>query len=146
MHGAVVGLMAAAIAVSARAQPSMVEVVQPWSRPAAAGATGAGFMTLVNRSAKAQALTGVSSPMARKVEIHRSSMTGGVMSMRRQDRVEIPAGGEVAFAPGGYHLMFMDLAKPLRVGDALPATLSFSGGGQLSVRFVVGARAPGRHH
>ena len=123
------------------AMPGSLVVSQPWSRPATAGATGAGFMTLKNAGPSADALTGVSSSLARKGEIHRSSLEGGVMSMRRQTRVEIPPGGQVAFAPGGYHLMFYDLARPLKPGDRLPATLTFQSGRKLAVAFAVGAGA-----
>jgi periplasmic copper chaperone A len=145
MRSVALGVMCAAIAVTAAAAASRVEITQPWSRPAVAGATAAGFMTLANRGKTADALVAVSSPMARKAEIHRSSVTDGVMSMRRQDRVEIPQGRQITFAPGGYHLMFVGLARPLRAGDTLPATLTFAKAGPVEVRFVVGSGAAQAH-
>jgi copper(I)-binding protein len=131
------GLAATAQAAPGRA--GAIEAVTPWSRPAVAGGSGVGYMTLVNRGRKADALVGVESPAARKVEVHRASLTGGVMSMAPAARVEIPPGGSVSFAPGGYHLMFLGLARNLKPGDRLPATLSLASGGKLRVSFAVGS-------
>jgi copper(I)-binding protein len=115
-----------------------LEVVQPWSRPAVAGSTGGGFMTLTNRGTAPMVLTGAESPLAARVEIHRSSMTGGVMRMMRETQVAVPAGGQVAFAPGGLHLMLVGLKRPLRAGDEVPVILAFNGGQRLKVAFAVG--------
>jgi copper(I)-binding protein len=133
-------LLAAALvaATAAQAAPSGLQVTQPWSRPAAAGTTGAGFLTLVNAGKAPDALVGAASPLAARVEIHRSRMTGGVMQMSRQDRVPVPPGGQVPFAPGGYHLMLYGLKKPLNPGDKVPLTLAFASGARLSTELVVG--------
>jgi copper(I)-binding protein len=126
---------AAALAVSATAP---VQAVQPWSRPAVAGSTAAGYVTLVNHGSTAQTLTGVSSPLASAVEIHSSSMAGGVMRMAHEEKAVIPAGGRLAFAPGGWHLMLVGLKQPVKAGDRIPATLKFAGGRTLKVAFAVG--------
>lgn len=133
-------LIAALTAASAaQAAPS---VRAAWSRPAVQGATGAGFMTLSNTGAKPDALIAVESPGARQVQIHQSSMSGGMASMKAAASVPVPAGGHVAFAPGGYHLMFLDLTKAQKVGDSLPATLIFASGAKLKVSFVVRVTPP----
>jgi copper(I)-binding protein len=137
-------IAAAALAAAASAQAATyrlggLEVGQPWSRPAATGTTGVGYMTLTNRGAKPDALVAVTSPLATKVEMHSSSMAGGIMRMARQDRVTIPAGGQVVFAPGAYHLMLIGLSRPLKAGDKAPATLSFASGAKLKVDFEVGS-------
>jgi copper(I)-binding protein len=141
-------LMGASLAHAAPAyRKGVLEVDQPWSRPAAAGMTGAGFMTETNRGKTADALVSVQSSAARKVEIHRSSMAGGVISMQRQDRVSIPPGGSVTFGPGGYHLMLIGLARPLKAGDRAPATLTFASGARIEVAFAVGnGAAPAHQH
>lgn len=118
-----------------------LQVETAWSRPAAAGTTGAGFFTLVNHG-KADALVGAESPLAQKVEMHASKMTGGVMSMSAESRVPVPAGGQVSFAPGGRHLMLVGLKKPLRAGDHVPATLRFESGKTLKIEFAVSPTAP----
>ncbi len=116
---------------------SVLQVSQPWSRPTVAGANAVGYMILVNHGRAADALVGVESPLAVRVEIHVSSMRGGVMSMRKQDRVVVPAGGQASFAPGAYHLMLVDVTRTLVAGDVIPATLSFASGARIKARFKV---------
>jgi periplasmic copper chaperone A len=117
-------------------------VTAAWSRPTVAGGTGAGFMTLANPDRKADALVRVESPNAARVEIHRSSMTGGVASMQMLPRLELPAGAKVVFGPGGHHLMFVGLKAPLKIGDTLPATLIFASGAKVKVTFQVTLAPP----
>ena len=139
--------LAVVLALAAGAACAAPKVAAAWSRPAAAGTTGAGFMTLTGGGA-ADSLVGVTSPAARKVEMHRSSVSGGVASMQAVRAVAVPAGGSVTFAPGGYHLMFLGLTRPLKTGDRLPATLTFASGAKVTVSFVVGLAPPvdGHHH
>lgn len=134
---------ALAVATAAHAAP---QVQAAWSRPAAAGTTGAGFMVLANTARKPDALVAASSPLAREVQIHRSEMKGGVASMRRLDRVPLAPGSRVTFAPGGSHLMFMGLTKPLKAGDHVPVTLVFDSGARVEALFVVGVAAPAGDH
>src|SRR3954452_19876424 len=139
MNLALTAVAAAAIASAAHAAP---QVSAAWSRPAAQGTTGAGFMTLTNRSAKPDALVSVESPLAAQVMTHQSSMSGGMASMKMVAAVPVPAAGSVTFAPGGYHLMFVGLTRPLNVGDSLPATLTFASSAKVKATFVVGLAPP----
>jgi hypothetical protein len=47
-------------------------------------------------------------------------MKDGVMHMHAVESLPLPAGKRVELQPGGYHVMLMGLAKPLRAGDAVP--------------------------
>ncbi len=145
MKLALAALAALSVAGAAQAAP---QVQAAWSRPAAQGSTGAGFMTLSNPDAKADALVSAETPWAREVQVHQSSMSGGMASMKRLDRVALAPGAKVAFAPGGYHLMFMGLTRALKPGDALPATLTFASGAKVKATFVVGMGPPAaqEHH
>ena len=49
----------------------------------------------------------------------------------------VPAGGSVALAPKGYHLMFLGLKKPLKEGDTFAGTLTFEKAGTVAVTFEV---------
>lgn len=113
------------------------EVLQPWSRPAVAGTNGVGYMILANHGRTADALEKVETPLAARVEMHSTSMAGGVMSMKKEDKVAVPAGGKTTFGPGAYHLMLIGLTKTLKAGDQVPATLSFASGAKVKVAFVV---------
>jgi periplasmic copper chaperone A len=138
---AIAALTAAATPFSAWSA-GKVEVLQPWSRPAVAGTTGIGYMVLANHGAAADALEKVESPLAARVEMHASSMSGGVMTMQREDRVAIPAGGRTTFGPGAYHLMLIGLTRTLKAGDKVPATLIFASGAKVSAAFQVTDGAP----
>ena len=49
------------------------------------------------------------------------AMNNGVMTMRPLDKgLPIEPGKTVKLAPGGYHLMLMDLKTPLKQGDKVP--------------------------
>ncbi|HSV02994.1 MAG TPA: copper chaperone PCu(A)C [Phenylobacterium sp.] len=136
------GLALAGPASAAEARAAQVEVRDAWSRPAAAGATGAGYLTLVNHGRMADALIGAATPAARRVEIHRTRMAGGVMSMARVSRVAIPAGASVTLAPGGTHLMLIGLARAQRPGEEIPAVLSFASGARVRTRLAVRIEPP----
>ena len=134
-------LLLALAAAPAAARDLALQAVQAWSRPAAAGGAGVGYLTLVNRG-KADVLVGADSPVAERVEMHASSLKGGVMSMAAEARTPVPAGGRVSFAPGGRHLMLVGLKRPLRLGEHVPATLRFASGRTLQASFVVQIAPP----
>jgi copper(I)-binding protein len=147
---ALLAFLAAGGAQAATYTDGPVSAVEPWSRPAAAGTTGAGFLTLRNGGATAETLVSVKTPVAASVEVHRSSMTGGVARMERVDRLAAPARGEVVLSPGGYHLMLKGLKAPLKAGQKFPATLTFASGRTLALAFTVsdgmGPPSDGHHH
>jgi hypothetical protein len=67
-------------------------------------------------------------------------MDGSVMRMREVEKgLEIPAGGSVTLAPGGYHLMMMGLKGPLKQGSTVPVTLVFEKAGTIDVELAVEA-------
>ena len=121
-------------------QQGGLRISEPWSRSAAAHTTGAGYLTLTNTGKVAETLTVIKTPAAARVEMHKTSMAAGMMSMKRLDKGLILRPGEsVSFAPGGYHLMLVDLNKALKAGDAFPATLVFLSGTKIQVVFPVKA-------
>ena len=99
------------------------------------GRSGAGYFTLTNDGA-ADALLDVEADYP-KVMLHKSMMKDGVMTMEHQMRVVVPPQGEIEFAPGGYHVMFIGLKEGWGVGDDIKATLIFEKSGSLEVTFKV---------
>jgi len=121
-----------------------LSITKTWSRPAAQGGTGAGFLTLTNTGKAADKLLAVSSPIAGRVEIHESMvMNGQAMMHARPGGVPVPAGGKAELKPGGWHLMFIGLKKPLKAGESFPATLTFQKAGKVPVQFTVQTTPPG---
>ncbi|MGD8359558.1 MAG: copper chaperone PCu(A)C, partial [Lysobacterales bacterium] len=97
----------------------------------------AGYFTLRNEGEVTRTLVGASSPRFAKVHLHRTMQRDGMSSMEPVDAVPVPAHGEVAFEPGGYHLMLMQRQGDLSVGDEVSVALEFGDGSVRQVRFTV---------
>ena len=126
-------------------------ITQAWSRATPNGARIAGgYLTIENKGATPDRLVGGSGAIAGKVEIHEMAMNNGVMTMRPLDKgLAIEPGKAVKLAPGGYHLMLMDLKGPFKQGDKVPFTLEFEKAGKVTLSFDVqgvGAQAPAHDH
>lgn len=128
-----------------------ITVEHPWARPAAKG-NGAAYFALDNTGKAADRLVGVSSDVARSVEMHATAVDAqGVASMRPVQGVELPPGGQAQFAPGGLHVMLIGLARPLVEGEEFPLTLTFEQAGNVTVEVAVEKKAshgaaPGMAH
>ncbi len=123
-------------------------ISQAWGRATPNGAKiGGGYLTIENRGGAPDKLIGVSGDIAGKIEVHEMAMNDGVMKMRPLDKgLAIEPGKTVKLAPGGYHLMMMDLKNPLKQGDRVPVTLEFEKAGKVQVTLdvqAVGAPGPG---
>jgi copper(I)-binding protein len=113
-----------ALALTSFAAYAEVTVSDAWARATRpAQKVGAAYMTL--QSSENTTLVKAESPAAGAVEIHSMTMNDGVMKMRMLESLELPAGEAVKLAPGGYHLMLFDLAKPLQAGETVEFTLHF---------------------
>ena len=114
-----------------------LEVSDAWIRAMPAGVPSGGYFTLHNGSSKEMALTGASTSACGSLMLHKSEMTGGMSSMHHVDEVDVPAGGSIAFAPGGYHLMCMQATSAITPGGRVAVTLSFKDGTKLTTPFEV---------
>src|SRR4051794_29896058 len=145
----------AALAVAMFAAPAEAQevkagdlvITQAWSRATPSGAKIAGgYLTIENKGTTPDRLVGGSADVAGKVEMHEMSMNNGVMTMRPLDKgLAIDPGKTVKLAPGGYHLMIMDLKSPFKQGDKVPVTLEFEKAGKVTLSLDVqgvGAQAP----
>lgn len=104
-----------------------VTVEDAWVRATAPGQkVGAAYMKL--RSSEDASLVGVKTSVTPQAEVHEMSMQGGVMKMRRIPALALPATQTVELKPGGYHLMLMNLAQPLKAGERVPLTLVIENG------------------
>ena len=114
-----------------------VAVTDAWIRALPPGVPSGGYFTLRNGGAKPLTLTGASSPGCGMLMLHKSETMGGMSSMHHVDELKVPAGGTIKFAPGGYHLMCMDAKPVIKPGGAVPVTLAFKDGSNLTVEFAV---------
>jgi hypothetical protein len=134
-------------AIVATTAAGIITVSQPRIRATAPGQTVSGaFMTLVNNSATAYALTSVSFSGASVVEIHETSMNGDMMRMRKVSQIDIPANGSAELKPGSYHIMLIGLEKDLKTGTTETLTLTFSDDSQKTVEALVGTLSEQHKH
>jgi periplasmic copper chaperone A len=78
-------------------------------------------------------LLGASAGIAEEAMMHRSEMKDGMATMSGVDSLDIAPGAELAFSPGGYHLMLIGLKKPLKEGDHFSLSLRFEHAGDVTI-------------
>jgi hypothetical protein len=151
----IIRVLACAIFAGLLAAPARAEevkagdlvITQAWSRATPGGAkVGTGYLTIENKGSAPDRLIGSSGNVAAKVEVHEMAMDDGVMTMRPLDNgLTVEPGKTVKLAPGGYHLMLLDIRRPLKRGDKVPVTLEFEKAGKVVVLLDVegvGAQGP----
>jgi copper(I)-binding protein len=139
-----------------------VAVTKQWARTSPTNAAnGAAYFTIT--SPADDTLTGVSvdASVAKMSQMHETVMGGGMtgttmpgttmagatttapqMTMQPVDKIELKAGIATEFKPGGYHIMLMELTKPLKVGDSIALTLTLAKAGSITVQVPVLDQAP----
>ena len=112
-----------ALALTTASAHAQIKVDHPWVRGAVPGqrATGA-FLDIT--SARDAALVKVESPLAATVAVHAMEMKNNLMTMREAPKIDLPAGKQVRLAPGGFHIMLMDLKQPVKNGETVPLKLT----------------------
>lgn len=154
---------AGAAADSADSAGDAIAISGAWARTSPSEVdTGAAYMTITGGTDDDSLLkVEVPSAIAGMAQIHEmvpagggteSSMamgstdsTGGDEAMVMQEvkgGLEIPAGKTVELAPGGYHVMLMELAAPLKEGSTFDLTLTFDKAGEKTVNVEVRTEAP----
>lgn len=100
--------------LAANPSPARLHIRDAWIRtPNPAVDVAAAFLTIENNTSAPLALVVVSSRGAKVVEMHETKTIDGMMSMQKVERIVIPAHGVAKLAPGGSHLMLIELAQPL---------------------------------
>ena len=125
-----------------------------WIRAAPPGARAmAGYITLRNEAAQPLRLVEASSAAFEAVGIHESYEEDGMARMRAGPALEVPAGGSVALAPGGLHLMLLRPIRPVAEGSTIIVDLVTASGDPLPVVLTVRRAADaapdphaGHHH
>ena len=128
--------------------PPAVVVTGAWCR-ATPNAARAGGCFASFQSTTDDRLTGGSTPRAAQLQVHEMSMDGGMMKMGQiEGGLPLPVGETVALAPGGNHIMLMELTQPLVEGETVPLTLQFASAPAVTVQAPVRRVTPGGgdHH
>jgi len=134
-------------AIPGSASAQGVQVVDAWSRPTPPGMdVGVAYFTVRN-AGKSDRLLRVSSPVAKRAELHESAMKNGVVRMGGLSSVEIASGAPTSFEPSGKHVMLLGLKRTLREGDVFPLVLTFAKAGKVEAKVQVrGVEGSGTGH
>ncbi len=106
------------------------EVEGAWVRLAAApGRPASAYFTLKGGLSDAL-LMSVTSPVAIRSEMHETSRKGTtqgtMMSMAQLHQLALPSKSDVAFAPGGKHVMLFDMNARIKPGSTVPLLFTFA--------------------
>ena len=114
-------------AADTRPQAESAAIESPWVKTADSGMS-AGFGTLTNDSDHDITVVSVASPASPMMELHETvpNEAGQTVMREVEGGFVIPAQGSLALEPGGNHIMMMELPEPVRAGDEVRFTLTFS--------------------
>lgn len=133
-----VGLVLLLTAASALTADTSLRARDAWARPMAQGMTGSVYLTVENNTPQLERLVGADSPVATRIELHRTVIENNVASMRFVPGLDIPAYSQLEIETGDYHLMLNDLQQDLVEGETFPLTLHFASGEFVEVEVRVG--------
>ena len=139
-----------------------VTIEKAWARTSPMATTmGAAYLTITSPVDDALVGVMVDATVAKMAQIHETvpadgssmssdstmmgsddTMASGEMKMQEVEKIDLPAGTAVEMKPGGYHIMLMELAKPLETGTTISITLKFENQGEKVVEFPVQEDAP----
>ena len=123
-RAAVVLPLLVVLAACAREEPPSLTATEITAyAPLPGQPAGVAYFSLTNSAASAVTLRRVTSPDFARVEMHTTLVDDGLARMMALDSLTIAEHSGIAFAPGGPHLMLMEAANGLAVGDVV--TLEF---------------------
>jgi copper(I)-binding protein len=132
--------------VLSRAEGAL-QVADAWLRALPPGqSNSAAYMVLSNSGERELTIVSVSSPLARRVEIHESRQQDGVWRMQAQDSLSLAAGQLDELAPGGRHLMLFGLTHSPREGEQVQFELTLGDGEKVTVSATVRGLAAKNEH
>jgi hypothetical protein len=135
-RSAVAILFSALVALPAYA--GELAVTNAWSRSTPPGVTvGVVYFTLKNDTGKSDRLLKLSTPVASKVQVHRTEVLDGIARMREVAVLHVDAGQALEFEPNGMHVMLMGLKKPLVEGQKFDLELLFEVAGPRTIKVAV---------
>ena len=103
------------------------------------------YLEIRNGGAVDDRLIAVSTPLATKVEFHRSTMEDGIHRMEKVESIAVPAGDAVELAPGGLHVMLVGLKFMLMAEETIPVTFTFERSGDITTGVAVEIRGGDDH-
>ena len=90
------------------------------------------YAVIKNTGSRDDALIGLATPLAGRVELHRMAQADGRMMMQPVSSVTLSVGGELRLAPGGTHAMLLSLKAAAAAGTRVPVTFIFRHAGPIT--------------
>lgn len=122
-----------------------LHIAHPWSQELPPNAPNvAAYFVVHNSGTTDDTLLSVDSPISDNAQLHEHVHKDGLMKMQQVHSVEVPAGKDLVFAPGAYHVMLMQPKDRslLTDGKRFPLTLHFKKAGDVTVEVAVQKQAP----
>ena len=102
---------------------SPITIADGWAKAVDTGMSAA-FGVVKNPTGRPIRVIAATSPFSTFMQLHEVVTKDGSMVMQqKQGGFVIPAKGMMELKPGGNHLMFMKLTKPITAGTMIPITL-----------------------
>ncbi len=126
------------ILMSVAEAASSIKIENAWSPEAPPVASVmAGYMKINNLSNKNIKIQSAKSNLFKRVEIHLTKITDGMMRMIKQENLNIKANGHIELKSGGLHMMLIGKLKPIQAGSVIPVSLTFDNGEIINVNLKV---------
>lgn len=124
-------LLGLTLFLAACGQPAVLHVDQAWVRVSPnQDMPSAGYFTIHGGEEDVRLLS-IVSPAVLRIEVHETVERNGMTSMQPVESVEVPAGNDVVFGPGGKHLMIWGINPAVKSQGTLPLTFIFSNGDRI---------------
>ena len=125
----------ALLLLPATATASDLVIANAWASLPEAWENSSVYFVIQSKSKKTRTILGVSGSCCDFIEILRAVLKDGAMDSEKQDKIDIPAGGAVAFVPRGLYLNLAGL-ESLDVGETVTIQLEFVDGEKLELDSV----------
>ncbi|NYT65526.1 copper chaperone PCu(A)C [Alcaligenaceae bacterium] len=114
-----------------------VTISSCWIRSLPLPAPSAGYFMVKNSGAQAVKLVGAASESYGMVMLHQTTHEDGLSKMSMAHAIDIPAGSELEFKPGGYHAMLEKPHTTITVGSTVTMDFLLDNGQKASAQCEV---------
>ena len=106
----------------------------------------AGYMKITNLTNNDIKILSAKSNLFKRVEIHLTEMSNGIMRMIKQENLNIKAKGHIELKPGGLHMMLMGKLKPIKADSVIAVSLTLDNGETINLNLAVKNEPQEEHH
>ena len=126
---------------------SSIEINDAYVRATPPGLpNSAAFMSIKNTTSQDRTIVNVTSDIAKAVELHTHDMSNGMMIMYQVPKIILAKNSETLFQPSGYHVMFIGLLHPLKIGEKVTFSFEFANGDTKTITAPVKSVMSGMNH